>query len=276
VSRHEAALSLSGVREPVPIAVQLDIRDLPRGLSLETPLLNFGVVNPLRAEPNAESVRVLNAAVTPWQGIVRLNVPWLSFESACRSFALHVLPLSAAEFKVLVNQEALDLPRDAYFVQDALILENDAQRFTVAVQLVLPEAAPRLQLAPTHIALTSLKPAKIKLTNSGEREWTLTLSSAPWLALSLSEIALEPRETQSVEVRLVPEQIPFAWHEPRGVIISGGGREWAVAVEVTESALKAAERAESAPIASEPPEAEPKPPPNEPSLPLPLIDAADG
>ena len=274
-SRHEAALSLSGVREPVPIAVQLDIRDLPRELSLETPLLNFGAVNPLHAEPSAESVRVLNAATTPWQGTVTLNTPWLSFESACRSFTLQVPPLSAAEFKVLVNQEALDLLGDACFVKDALILENDAQRLTVAVQLVPLEAAPRLTLAPTHVALTSLKSAKIKLTNSGEREWTLTLSCAPWLALSLSEVALEPRETQSVEVRLLPERIAFAWHEPRGVIISGGGREWSVAVEVTESALKAAKRAKTAPlVAPETSETEPKAPPAEPSLPP--SEAADG
>jgi hypothetical protein len=273
-SRHEAALSLSGVREPVLIAVQLDIRDLPHGLSLETPLLNFGAVNPLHAEPQAESVRVLNAAMTPWQGTVMLNVPWLSFESACRSFTLHVPPLSAAEFKVLVNAEALDLPDEAHLVEDAVTIENAEQRFAIAVQLVPLEAAPRLTLVPMHIALTSLKSAKIKLTNNSQREWTLSLSSAPWLALSLSEITLEPRETQSVEVRLVPEQIAFAWHEPRGVIVSGGGREWSVAVEVTESALKAAKRAKTASLSAPELEAESKAPPAEPSPPL--TDAADG
>ncbi len=266
LSYHEAALSLSGVREPVPIAVQLDIRDLPNKLSLETPLLNFGSVNPLRAEPSAETVRLLNATAKTWQGVARLNVPWLSFETACRSFALEVPPAHLLEFKVLINQEALDLPSGAHLVEDALCLESADERLPIAVQCLLIEVAPRLQLTPAQLTFSNLKPAKLKLSNPSEREWTLTLSSPPWLTLSLSEISLEARETQSVEVRLVPENIALPWHEPRGVIISGHGREWTVAVEVTESALRAAKRAQTAPLV--PPEpAAPAAPENAPIAP---------
>ncbi len=267
-SQHEAALSLTNVREPVSIAVELDIRDLLRPPILETPSLNFGVVNPLHAEPTVESVRLLNASPRAWQVSAALNADWLSFETACRAFSFELPPASSAEFKVLVNAAALELPVGAHSLADALILECGGQRLKLGAQLVLGEVAPHLALTPTQLVLNSLKPAKLKLTNTGAREWTLSLNSAPWLALSLSEVTLEPKETQSIEVRLLPEAIPFAWHEPRGVIISGQGREWAVGVEVTESALKAAKRLKTAPLT--PPEA-PAPDPAPPAA-----DSSDG
>ncbi|MDW8299554.1 MAG: hypothetical protein RML95_09470 [Anaerolineae bacterium] len=250
VSYHEAVLSLSNVREPVLIAVQLDIRDVPRTPVLETLLLNFGTVNPLHAEPAAETVRILNAAPKAWHGTVRLNAAWLSFETACRAFSLQVPPSSIAEFKVLVNAQALELPSGAHTVPDALIVEGSDQSFTVAAQMMLIEAVPHLNVTPTHLTLSNLKPAKLKLSNTSTREWTFELSCVPWLALTLSEVTLEPKETQSVEVRLVPENIAFAWYEPRAIVISGSGREWSVAVEVTESALRAAKRTKTAPLTS--------------------------
>ncbi|PJF31770.1 MAG: hypothetical protein CUN51_02175 [Candidatus Thermofonsia Clade 1 bacterium] len=265
VSRHEAALSLSNVREPVPIAVQLDIREVPRAPILETPLLNFGVVNPLHAEPAFETVRLLNAAPKAWHGTVRLTADWLSFETARRAFDLQVPPASIVEFKVLVNAQALALPSDVHTLQEALIIEGADETFTIAAQIALPELVPQLSLTPAHLTLSSLKPVKLKLTNRGEREWTLNLSSPPWVALSLSEVTLEPKETQSVEVRLVAEEIAFAWQEPRGVIISSTGREWAVAVEVTEGALKAAKRAKTAPLGAPPLESASVQPPAEPT-----------
>ncbi|MFQ3536837.1 MAG: hypothetical protein SNJ58_13275 [Aggregatilineales bacterium] len=249
VSRHEAVLSLTNVRQPVPITVLLDIRDLSQTPVLETPILNFGVVNPLHAEPAAETVRLLNASAQVWRGSVALNAEWLSFETARRSFILEIPPASAAEFKVLVNAHALELPSGPCAMQNALVIEDGTRRLSLAAQFVLSEAVPHLSLTPTRITLSSLKPAKLKLTNNSAREWTFNLNGAAWLALSLSEVTLEPKETQGVELRLLPEAISFAWHDPRGVIVSAHGREWAVAVEVTESALAAAKRIKTDPLA---------------------------
>ncbi|MCE7948835.1 MAG: hypothetical protein DYG88_15545 [Chloroflexi bacterium CFX4] len=281
VSHHEAALSLSGVREPVFVAVQLDLRDAPHKLYLETPLLNFGKVNPLYAEPSVESVRVLNAGVETWQGEVTLNAAWLSLETARRSFELSIPPMSAAEFKVLINTTAVDLPSGVCVQPNALSLEGGGQRLEISAQLSLVEAAPRLSITPLQITLTSLKAAKLKLTNNGGREWTLTLNSAPWLALSLSELTLEPNETQSIEVRWLPEQLSTAWQDPRGLVVVGNGREWAVAVEVSEAAIKSAKRAKTAPLTppSEPTAPNPSETPTAPSTPPtaePPLSSANG
>ncbi len=270
VSRHEAALSLSGAREPVFVAVQVDLRDSPHEPYLETPLLNFGIVNLSYAEPSVETVRVLNAGADMWQGEVSLNAAWLSLETARRSFALSIPPMSVAEFKVLINSAAADLPSGVCVQPDALNIEGAGQRLAITAQLLLVEAAPPLSITPLQVTLTSLKAAKLKLTNNGGREWTLTLNSAPWLALSLSELTLEPNETQSVEIRWLPERLSVAWHDPRGLVVVGNGREWTVAVEVTEAAIKSAKRTKTAPLT---PPSEPAAPSTPPAGDLPLSNA---
>ena len=257
LTRWEAALSVGGGREPVTVSAQVDVRDAPTALHLETPILNFGVVSDDIAGAPVEMVRLLNAGPLPWKGTVTLKAPWLSLERAARAFDLEVPGMHVVEFRVLLNERLLAQP-PGVMIDDAAILieahrQADAERQTLAVraQLVVIESAPYLVVEPAHITLAQNRPGAITIRNAGTRRWTLNISAAPWLAVSPAQCTLGGGQSGRIEVRYqLPDGAappsdmgpPQPLHDPRAVVIYGPGREIEVPVEVMATAIAAARR----------------------------------
>ena len=106
LSRWDDTLAVTGGREPVTASVQVDLRKEITEIHLDTPTLNFGQVDGAAAELPSQMVRLVNASPAPWNGQVELCVPWLSVQSASRTFNLEVPGQSVAEFSVALNEAA--------------------------------------------------------------------------------------------------------------------------------------------------------------------------
>lgn len=245
--RFEDAIHISGGRTPLRVPVSVDIRDLPHGVTLETPVINFGQVNPTSAEPSLELIRLTNSGKEEWRGTVRLNAAWLGIEnSRHREFALTIPPLSVAEFRVVVLPSAVELPLGVESMPNAITIhgETDDSVLGVHAMIVLLEGAPRLTITPDALVFNTVKPLRLKLINSGKREWLFRLSAVDWLTAAPSELSIEGGQSQTVEVKFLLEKTheqPI--QDDRALVIAGQGREFPVPVEVTAAAIKAAAKA---------------------------------
>jgi hypothetical protein len=243
VTRWEAALAVTGGRSPVNVPVQIDVRDTPTDLILETPVLSFGLVSDTIARPPEETLRLLNASPTPWKGHVALRVPWLSFESVVREFELEIPKMSTAEIKVLANEHLMELPPGVVAEEPAIAIRGPHKMLNVRAMLVLAESQPWLVVSPRRLIMRNEGPASLIAKNEGARRWMLQISAAAWLDVPVHEITLAPGEARTLEVRLAGEQANRAsangatLDDPRAIVIYGPGREIEVGVEATANAL---------------------------------------
>lgn len=282
ISLWENALRITGGREPISVAVQLDIRETPEDIHLETPTLNFGMVT--GGENAPEVVRLLNAGPNAWGGLVTLNVPWLSFESAARNFEIEIPKMSVIEFKVFVNERALDLPSGVVSEDHALsILARNPtpappppparkgqrgaqtspsspiiQPMRVRAMLVTAESAPRLAVSPRRLKIGNGKAGEITVRNEGTRRWSLQVNAVAWLKADPAEFALNAGQSQRVS--LSPEGGHAALPDPRAVVIVGPGREVGIEVEPLEPLVPPAPAEAPEPAAPVLPAAPPEPP----------------
>jgi hypothetical protein len=230
------ALAISGARSEVLVAVQTDIRDISTELVLETPIINFGLVNGGAVELPHEVVRLLNASPQVWKGTLEVNVPWLSLEGDNRVSEIEVPKNSIAEFRVLLNDTARHLPPGTVSDDAVTIIGGEAkarQRLSVRVLLSMVEWGPVLEVKPPSLTINGESPQKLTIRNVGNRSWKLQISAVPWLAAEPTELVIEPQHDSVVEVRKQPAaNVADHIDDPRAVVVIGQGREVEVRVSV--------------------------------------------
>lgn len=265
LNRWEGALTVSGGREPLAVAAQIDLRDLPNELILETPTLNFGLVSGVIGDHAPETLRLLNAGASAWKGKVTLNVPWLSFEGIERALNVEIPKMSTAEFKIALNDHALSLPPGVIVEEWAVTIQHTeasekprgkaAHKAALHVRalLMVQEAAPHLAVMPEQLVLRDLKPVRLTVTNEGTRRWTLHVFAAPYLDVSPlpADLTLNPGQSTSFDVSLNHRADGVA-SDSRALVIVGPNREIEIAVEITAAAANAARQAHPAPAPPDP------------------------
>jgi len=239
----ENALTISGGRGPVMTLVQVDLRDSPVGLVLETPTLNFGQVNGEAREVQPETVRLLNAGTTTWSGQVTLKLPWLSFDTAERTFTLEIPKGSLAEFKVHLNDEAVTIPPGVITEESAIqIISSGHPLLNIRALLIVQEATPWLAVVPPHLTLKDAEAQRVNISNEGARRWTLQVFAVPWLEVTPAELVVSPGSSLTISVRYNPDsgadEAGLALVDSRAVVIVGPGRELEIGVEVSAALLK--------------------------------------
>jgi hypothetical protein len=233
-SRHEAALTISGARTAVTVAVQVDLREVSSELVLETPTLNFGLVNGGAVDLPTDTLRLLNASPQEWKGTIEVNVPWLTLEGETRSLEVDIPKMSVAEFKVALDEKARQLPPGTIFDESALLITGgeakSRQRLNVRALLSMLEWGPVLEVRPPRLKINGETPQTLTIRNVGKRSWRVLISAAPWLSASPNEVLIEPNKESQVEISKRREAADEQIDDPRAVVIVGQGREVEVRV----------------------------------------------
>lgn len=235
VSRYADALTISGARTPVNVAVQVDVREVSTEVVLETPILNFGQVNGGGVDLPTEMVRLLNASPQGWRGTIEVNVPWLSLDGDSRATDIDIPKMSMAEFRVMLNEHARQLPPGTISDDVALTITGGEtktrQRLSVRALLSMVEWGPVLEVKPSRVTLTGDGTHALTIRNVGKRAWRVQVSAAPWLNVTPGELLIEPTREGRIEIQRRPDaSVTERIDDPRAVVIVGQGREVEVRV----------------------------------------------
>lgn len=146
-----------------------------------------------------ETVMVGNRGSLPWEGGIRVNVPWLTAEPAQVSCEPgHFVPVA-----IMLNTDALDSGGE-WVQADALQIEGQGEQRAVAVRVALlrPELSfERRSLDFGLIGRTDIAslPLEIANTGTGELEWQIQVRGT-WLEVIPSSGTCGSGETCSVQV----------------------------------------------------------------------------
>jgi hypothetical protein len=261
-TKWDGALSVTGGRNPLHLPVLIDLRDLPADLFVETPLLNFGLLDGPLTESEGETVRLLNAGAAEWQGTVTLNARWLDTEGRVRTFPLIVPRNSSLEFRVQLTEAAYDLPPGLVDAPEAITIAGNGSRWAIRALLMVGEDVPRLTFTPDKLTFTTGKPQKLKVVNGSKRSTSVLVSPMVGLTAIPDEITLEGGTSTVIEVKMGPD-VP-ALTERRGVVVVADSRDYPIEVEITPAAAKAL--AKTARLDTQPPPPKPSEPPQGVSL----------
>ncbi|HLY25674.1 MAG TPA: hypothetical protein VKQ72_05000 [Aggregatilineales bacterium] len=229
----ENALTVSGGREPLSVPVQLDLREPISELHLETPLLNFGEIDP--SLPNLDSsqtIRLVNASPAAVSARVELCVPWLSVESKVRAFDLEIAGGTLAEFPVSVNGKLRDVTLGVLDEARAILVTTPDKLYSIHVIVLVNEWSPLLALSPEKLSLRRSTPESVSVRNTGQRPWTLQVIAPGWLSVSPAEFTLDSGQEQQIAVKYAGQGSVNTLSDPRAVVIAGSGREYALEVSV--------------------------------------------
>jgi hypothetical protein len=267
LTRWENALTISGGRAPVEVSVQVDMRETPTELIVETPLLNFGEIGSDILNAPTDTIRLLNAGVQDWQGQAQINVPFFAFDGTTnRSIPLIVAKSTMVELKIVLTEAILDVQPGLNNFGQAITLSNGDRRdgeHHIGVMLLAQEVTPHLQCSPQTILLTDQFERKITITNQGVKAWSLAVEAVAWLAVEPTQFKLEGGQSTAVTITFKPQGIQQAdlpqlkesgLGDPRAVVMVGAGREYAISVNIAEGLLRLQT------TAPQTPEAPPNPP----------------
>jgi hypothetical protein len=241
ISQFEGALVVTGGRTPLDVTVQADVRATPTEFHLETPTLNFGLVAQAGPAREPETLRLLNAGIATWQGVINLEVAWLSFEGAGRQLAVEVPKQTQIELPILIN--------DAIFEQESLLLDqptaikidgggsHNGQSAAVRAMAIISENLPRLRAEPSSLQLDAQLAQSVRIRNTGKRGLDLELNHASWLALDKpNAFSLKPNQEISFTVSLASSVTTMAattLSDPRALVVVGSNIELEIAVTAT-------------------------------------------
>ena len=225
LNQWDAALSITGGREPVNVAVQIDLRDPISELYLETPTLNFGQID---STLPSQTLRLVNAGPAVASARIEICVPWLSVKGQNSQFDLTVPGANIVEFSVSVTDAARQLT-PGLIVEDRALLVTDRERqMPVRVLMLVNETWPMLSIMPDKLSLTDDEVHTITVQNVGKRTSVLQVSGAGWLGVTPAELSLEPQQTSTLEVKRVKPINDL--RDPRAIVLIGSGREFEIEV----------------------------------------------
>jgi hypothetical protein len=231
LNQWDAALSVTGGREPVNVAVQIDLRDPISELYLDTPTLNFGQIDAAMRDLPSQVVRLVNAGPAATSVKVEICVPWLTVKGQKAAFEVAVPGANVVEFTVNLTNDVRQLPPGLIAEDRALVITDREQQMVIQALMLINETAPIVAITPDKVTITGDQASTFTVQNMGKRTSTLQISAASWLSVTPAESSLEPEQKVTFEVKRTRPVSDL--RDPRGIVLIGTGREFEVEVSAS-------------------------------------------